>query len=336
MATTRLTDVIVPEVFYPYMVKRTMVKSAIRNSGMLRMDGEMARFLQGGGTTVNVPFWKDLSDTEAEISSDDPDSESVPEKIQTGKDIAVRHNRNKSWSTMDLTGDLAGDDPMKRIAERVSDWWIREEQRHLVSTLTGLLADNIANDSGDMVYDIGTDAAGTITAAERISGEAILDAAQTMGDASDALSTLIMHSVCYNNLAKLNLIDFIPDSEGRVRFASYLGYRVIVDDSCPAVAGSNRTEYTTYLLARDAIAFAEAPPATPVETFRYPAKGDGAGMETLYTRKQRVLHPYGIKWTSSSMAGLSPTNAEIELAANWDRVYPERKQIGIAALLTNG
>jgi hypothetical protein len=28
--------------------------------------------------------------------------------------------------------------------------------------------------------------------------------------------------------------------------------------------------------------------------------------------------------------------AELRLAANWDRVYPERKQIPLALLITNG
>jgi len=338
MATTRLSDVIVPEIFYQYIVKNTMEKSAIFNSGILVNDSNMANFLAGGGRTANVPFWKDLDNTASNIANDDPASLITPEKIGSGKDVAARQVRTEAWSSMRLSGLLAGDDPMRRIADRVSEYWTRQFQRILVSTLKGVYADNVANDSGDMVRDIGTDASGAISPAERISAEAILDAAQTMGDASEALDTIIMHSVVYNNLAKQNLIDFIPDSDGKVRFPTYLGYRVVKDDGVGLIVGSNRTKYFTYLIGRNAICWNEAPtsPSPNIEVERKPDQGNGFGGDILYSRRQFVLHPYGIAWQDSSVTGEFPTNAELETAANWNRVYPERKQIPLAYLLTNG
>jgi len=189
-----------------------------------------------------------------------------------------------------------------------------------------------------MILDIGTDATGSATAAELISAEAILDAAQTMGDASDALDTIIMHSVVYNRLAKQNLIDFIPDSEGRVRFPTYLGYRVVKDDGVKTISGTNRTKYFTYLVGRNAICWSEAPtsPSPNIEVDRKPDQGNGFGGDILYSRRQFVLHPYGVKWTDTSVVGEFPTNAELATAANWDRVFAERKQINIAFLTTNG
>lgn len=338
MATTRLTDVIVPEVFFPYMVKRTKEKSAIFQSGILVTDANMSKFLSGGGRTANVPFWKDLDNTEAVVTNDNPADLITPQKISASKDVAARQVRAQAWSSMRLSAVLAGDDPMKRIAELVSDYWVRQFQRIMVASLHGVYLDNVANDSGDMVFSIGTDASTAITPAERISAEAILDTAQTMGDASDGVDTLIMHSVVYNNLAKQNLIDFIPDSEGKVRFPSYLGYRVIIDDGVKTIAGTNRTKYVTYLLGRGAICWNEAPtsPSPNIEVEAKPDQGNGMGGDILYSRRQFVLHPYGIKWTDASTAGEFPTNAELATAANWDRVYPERKQINIAYLVTNG
>jgi hypothetical protein len=338
MALVRLTDVIVPEVFYPYMLKRTAEKSAIFQSGILVNDANMASFLAGGGRTANVPFWKDLGNTESNIASDDPAVTITPEKMTTGKDVAARQIRTEAWSSARLSGLLAGDDPMMRIADRVADYWSRQFQHILVATLHGVYLDNVANDAGDMVYDIGTDAVGAVTAAERISAEAILDAAQTMGDASDGLDTILMHSVVYNNLAKLNLIDFIPDSEGKVRFPSYLGYRVIRDDGVKTIAGVNRTEYVTYLVGKSAICWNEAPtsPSPNIEVEREPGQGNGFGVDILYSRRQFVLHPYGIKWTDMSTVGEFPTNTELATALNWDRVFAERKQIPLAYLVTNG
>ena len=60
-----------------------------------------------------------------------------------------------------------------------------------------------------------------------------------------------------------------------------------------------------------------------------------AGEDILVTRSHFLMHPRGIKFTGASVAGSSPTNAELEAAANWSRVY-ERGSCRIAAIHTNG
>ena len=333
MAATRLSDVIVPERFQAYMTKNTMVNTRLKDSGVLRSSKEAADFLSGGGRTCNLPFWKDLDNTSANISSDDPNSEAVPLKVDASKDVCIRNNRNQHWRDTDLTEELAGSDPMKRIGDRVNAYWNREFQRNLIAVLKGVFADNIANDSSDMVHDITT--GGSVTDAQRISADAVIDTAQTMGDSDDALRLMIMHSVPFRKLQKLNLIDYIPDARGEIKFPQYLGYDLVISDQCPAIAGTN-TEYWTFLLGRGAIVFNQSSPSVPVATDRNELAGDGAGMETLSTRRQWVMHPTGIKFTDNSVTGQSPTDAEFELATNWDRVYPERKQIPMALLKTNG
>ena len=339
MATTQITDVVVPQVFQRYMFEDTKVKTRIFTSGIMRNDPSQSGFLAGGGMINNLPFWKDLDDTEPGIANDDPSSIATPGKVGTGQQAAIRNIRTRSWSTMNLTAELAGSDPMERIRSRVSEYWNRAFERHLVSELVGIQAQNLASNSGDMQNIIGADVAGAPTSANLISSEAILDTKQTMGDSGDGLQVLIMHSVVYTRLQKANLIDYIPDSEGRVNFPTYLGYQVIVDDQCRVVQGTTNTSrylYTTYLVAPGAIAWAESPVAIPVETKSYPEQGNGMGSETLFTRRQYLMHPYGFKWTDASRAGQFPTNAECQMAANWTRVVPERKQVGLAFLVTNG
>lgn len=338
MSVVRLSDVIVPEVFFPYMQKMTKERAAIFQSGILRSDPRLQTFLSGGGRTANNPFWKDLADEESDVGNDDPASVSVPSKISTGKDVVCRQVRTKSWSTANLAADLAGSDPMMAIANSVSTYWERQFNSILVSTLYGVYLDNVANDAGDMVNSIGTDAGGAPNAAELVSAEAIIDTKQTMGDAAEDLKAIVMHSVVYSRLQKQNLIDFIPDSEGRVNFPTYLGYRVIVSDTAKRIVGANRTKYITYLVGEGALVFDEAPLATSpmAEVHREPLQGGGVGVDTLITRRQFVLHPNGIKWTDSVVGGEFPTNAELANVSNWDRVYAERKQIPIAFLVTNG
>ena len=56
MAVTRISDVIVPEVFASYMFKDTTERTKLFQSGAMRMDSELAARLAGGGRTINVPL----------------------------------------------------------------------------------------------------------------------------------------------------------------------------------------------------------------------------------------------------------------------------------------
>jgi hypothetical protein len=320
------------------MQKVTKERSTIFQSGILMPVPQIAGFLRAGGRTINMPFFKDLTDSGSDVGSDDPDDYSIPEKIATGRDQAVRQVRTKSWSAARLVASLAGADPMRAIANLVGDWWLRNFQDILIASLHGVYLDNVANDAGDMVRNIGTDTNSTPGAAELISADAVLDAKQTMGDAAEDLAVIIMHSVVYTRLQKQNLIDFIPDARGEIQFPTYLGYRVVVSDKVKTVAGTYRTYYFTYLIGRDAIGFEEQPLAESptVEIHREPLQGGGVGVDVLITRRQYVLHPLGFAWTDQYCAGLFPSNTELALAANWNRVISERKQSAIAFLVTNG
>ena len=335
MALVQLADVIVPEIYYGYMAKDTKENTRIFQSGIMQDNANLSSFLSGGGLTANVPFWKDLADATPNIASDATGDVATPGKLTAAKQIAIRNVRNYGWSAADLSGELAGSDPMARIRARTGNWWDRSLENTLIACLHGVFADNIANDSGDMVRDIGTDSASTATDAELVSAEAILDAAQTMGDASDDLSAIIMHSICYTRLAKQNLIDFVPDSDGKVKFPTYLGYRVIKSDRVKKVVGTNRTKYYTYLCGMGAVGWGESPVRVPVEVEREAAQGNGNGVETLWTRRQFCIHPAGFSFVGSPSAEF-PTDTEFATATSWNRVVDERKQVPFAALITNG
>lgn len=331
----RISDTIVPEVFDNYMFKNTMQINAFYQQGVLRADGDLASKLAGGGRTFNVPFWKDLDDDESDPASDDPDSFAIPGGITTGRDVALRQVRTKGWSTMRLTAELAGADPMARINSRVAAYWSRQFDRIAIATARGVFADNIANDSGDMVNDISMDTVGTPAASNLFSADAVMDTAQTMGDAKRELKLVVMHSEVHTRLSKQDLIDFRPDSTGQIWHEYYMGYRIHTTDNVPVVQGVNQVKYWTFIFGSDVFGWAESPVDKPSEVESEPSAGDGMGMETLWTRRQFAIHPYGIKWTDNTVGGEFPTNAELALAANWDRVYPERKQIPMALLITN-
>src|SRR5262245_7488622 len=131
MAVTRVADVIVPAVFADYVMRETAEKARIFQAGVLGSDPRIAGFLNGGGQTINLPMWNDLSGA-SNVGSDDPAVLASPVKITAAADVAVRLSRNKGWSAADLVADLAGDDPMKAIGNRVVAYWSREFEDILV------------------------------------------------------------------------------------------------------------------------------------------------------------------------------------------------------------
>jgi hypothetical protein len=116
------------------------------------------------------------------------------------------------------------------------------------------------------------------------------------------------------------LIEYAVDPVTGATFATYLGKRVIVDDGHPVNAGV----YTTYLFGSGAIGLGNGAAPVPTETDR----DSLAGVDVLINRQHFILHPRGVKWTEDTVTGVSPSNAELETAANWTRVY-ENKNIRV-------
>lgn len=321
--TTRVSDIIVPEVFTNYVINETVEKSALFKSGIVGKVPNLT--IPDGGDTINMPFFNDLEGDPQAIQSDSALSVS---KIGTGKDIARIFTFGQGWASEDLAAELAGSDPMAAIGSRVASYWERAMQRILVASANGVFADNVANDEGDLVLDVSNEE-GTGGDA---SGDVFIDGAQLLGDAKDKFNAVAMHSQVHSNLQKKQLIEYLPETDIDIGFGVYNGKTIIVDDGVPVENGATGgKKYTTYLFAAGAFGYEEGRPKTPTETARNAAKGE----DLLFNRRRFVIHPRGFKWTEGQVAGEMPTIPEMELAANYDRVY-DRKKTRIVKIITNG
>ncbi|BBN97497.1 major capsid protein [Sporolactobacillus terrae] len=328
-AKTQIQDVIVPEVFNPYVVQRTAELSALRRSGIISNNSELDRLASSGGRLINMPFWDDLTGDD-EVLSDS--GALTPQKITASQDVAVLLMRGKAWSANDLAKALSGDDPMRAIGDLVAEYWVRMEQKTLISILDGVFADNAANDDSDLVHNIATEDGDAAAEANKLSPEAIIDAATLLGDAAGKLTAIAVHSAVYANMQKQNLIDFEPTNTQNIGWGTYLGKTLIVDDGLTPVNGTESgKKYKTILFGQGAIGLGNGAAPVPTETDRDSLAGD----DILINRRHYILHPRGIKFTDSSVADSSPTNAELANAENWDRVY-EKKNIRLVELVTNG
>lgn len=333
---TRISDIVVPEIFAGYVQTLTQEKSRLVQSSALVMDERLNADLAGGGLTFNQPFYHDLLSSDgdhAENISSDNGPDSVPDNIQAATEIQIRMSRNKSWGSADLVAALAGNDPMNAIANRVADWRVRRLQGAWLATMKGVFATNDAAPAGGSTHvakDLTLDISAQTGDAAKFSSSAFIAACGLMGDSMGDLTMVMMHSVVYQRLMNLNLIDFIPDSRGEVNIAYYMGREVIVDDGMPNTGGV----YQTFLIGTGATALGVGSPKVPVAVKRNEEANDGAGEEILFNRWEWIIHPVGHAWKGTAAKKGGPSNTELGAAGSFIRVFRERKQIRIARLIT--
>lgn len=338
MANTLLSDVIDTVVYQDIPAVNSPEKTAFYESGIITQNPLLNGIANAAGKTAELPFWNDLDSTSApNLSNDAAGDIASADKITQGEQIARKLFLNKGWSAADLASEVAmGASAIDAIRARTDTYWMRQWQKYLIAAANGVLADNVANDSSDMVHDAAIEDGNAATAANLFSRSNFTSAAFTLGDAFADTGVIAVHSVVYKRMVDNDDIDFIPDSEGRMTIPTFMGKRVVVDDGMPVVAGSTSGfKYTTALFGEGAFGFGEGMPEMPVEVEREASQGNGGGIETLWTRKTYLLHPFGFQFTSSSVSGESASLAEIANAANWDRVV-QRKNVPLAFLITNG
>lgn len=313
---TKVSDVIVPELFNPYMREKSITRNLFFQSGIIVTTPDIT-FGGRGGTQINMPFWKALGER-AQLLDDDEDL--AIKKIQSGQDVAVQHARALVYGATDLSAALAGDDPMGAIGDGIAENWSKEFNHVLLATLNGAMA-NVTENTLDISAMSG--AAGGIDAAS------FIDAAQLLGDHKDEIAGIAMHSAVEASLAKNDLIDTVRDSEGTLVMRTFMNKRVLIDDTMTGTSGG---DYTSYLFGAGAIGWSEGSPKVPTETDRNPLIN--GGQEYIVSRRHFVLHPRGIRWTpgSGTPAKQTPSDAELANAGNWTQVY-DQKNIRIVKLV---
>jgi hypothetical protein len=336
MSKVQLSDAIIPTVYESYQSVDNYELTAFYNSGIIVQSPLLNQLANGGGKLIHLPYWKDLDQTDEPNISDDTDNEAVPGKLGSDEMVARTAQLNNGWSAADLVSELAGSDPMTRIAARTSVYWSRQWQRRLIAAALGVYAENVASGGGDMVQNFAIEDGVNSGELNLFGRQAFTAAIFTLGDAFGQLSGIAVHSIVFKRMVDNDDITVVKDSTGTIDIPTYMGKRVIVDDSMPVVAGvTSGFKYTSILFGSGAFGYGVGKARVPVEVEREAAKGNGGGVETLWERKTWLIHPFGYKWNEANVAGVSPTLAELKLAANWTRKLP-RKNVPLAFLVTNG
>jgi hypothetical protein len=335
MASTQISDIAFdPDVYASYMQENDPALNAFLASGALVSDATLNARAMGEAEITTIPFWKDLDNSDENISSDNPATMATPDKIETGKMVARTVHINNLWETMNLAAEISAQEPMLQIQSRTNTYWVNRMSDRLQGTQTGLFLENEAG-TGDMIIDVSTEDGDNAVAANKWSFETFVDGYSTMGENANKLALLAVHPEVMKTMRKENNIEFIQDSVTGLSIPMYNGLRVIEDKKQPVIAGTTTGfRYVSTIYGAGAFALGEALAKRPVAVEFDEKAGNGAGLETLAERKQWIIHPGGYAWQEATVAGQSPTVAECALPANWARQF-ERENVALAFIVTN-
>lgn len=338
MAITKLTDIIEPAVYLRYEREFLPEKlDLLSSAAFVAPPGEVAGQMAQGGSIIDVPFWQDIDRNEPDIPTDNEATISTPAKVTATKFRVQKLFWVRSWSSMRLAGIIAtgnGGDPLKNIADFTINYWRRQVQKATIKVMDGVLADNVANDSSDLLYSIYSDIA-TPLAANKISFAAINRARYKFGEfMNDNVTTIVVHSKVYADMLDQEAITFIRPSQYPFEIATFGGMQVVISDDCTTVSGTNSPKYRSYLLGAGAVGYMTYYPDDAIETWKNPLAGNGNGQDYLINRRQVFIAPHGWSYIKGSQSGKGPTYAELATAGNWDRVM-QKNNCRIAYLESN-
>jgi len=343
MATLR-SDVIIPEVFTPYLIEATTVRNSFLTSGVVTaLD---ALDVTEGGDKVTIPNWKaDLSGDAERLT----DSTSLtPSKITADKQVGVVLHRGKAWESRDLARLAAGSDPMGAIGAKVADYIANQQQKDLIACLNGVFgtvgSDNATSAFAALSVDGGGSGETNLGPRQIAAAEAILN------EDSDKLGAIIMHPLVYADLKERKAIDYVTATDARVTASTiantaitalnafggsvaaaytantqipfYMGMRVIRSKDVPASGSSPSKKFACYVMATGAVGTGQQAALRSEVDRDILAKSDAMSVDW-----HNVYHPLGARWKGS----VNPTTADLATATNWEKVF-ETENIGIVRI----
>jgi hypothetical protein len=317
MAATVFADLVDQSPIYAEYLRALLPeKTALINSGVASLV-PLADMRSRGGKTFAIPFYKEFT-TAPEILTAAADLTIRP--ASTGKDIGVVCARGTAMGSEDIAAIFAGDDPMVEFSNQMANYWGRNLDLALVKVASGAsaaIASTHTRDYSSANFDV----------------DMVIDAVDLLGDNSEELSVIIMHSKVAHRAEKLNLIKYPTATDAGagsslLRSGSIGNRRVIVSDAVPVNGSGASAVYSTFIAGQGAMALFYQKDLK-LEAERLPRLAGGT--DVLVSTIHFVPHLNYVKWTGTA-GGTTPSNTELATLGNWSKVAGNDKDIRFVEL----
>lgn len=325
-----------PEVFADYMAEQPTWSNAIIASGILQEDNTIMNLIGSEGNVATLPFYKAMDIADYEPYNNDGLTDNTPKEIEGGKQTTMLIQRMMAWKAQDFTQELTGANPMQHIANSVTNYYQQVWEAELMNIVnTVMKLDAMSNH----IMDISSET-GTVENGNKIDETTMIYAQQkALGDMANGFGIAIMHSLILARYKALGLVEYAKYNNANglqqeVNLPTINGLIVVPTDRFTVDTSGTVPKYITTIVGRGAMLTARK------TNYKEPYYTDydpetRAGIEKLYTKEGRVLHPNGFNLDVTSIAGESPTKAELGTADNWTLAFNE-KNVKIGQIISNG
>ncbi len=329
------------EVFTSMMNEADYWRNPILASGIVAEDASIMNAIGIKGNVATLPLYLPLNPYDAGMAAlnNDGKTDNTPTTIAGGSQTCMLIQRMKAFESKDFTKELTGADPMGHIRNRLANFWTGIWEAELMNIANAVLGVPALVDAGHVV-DLSI-VTGTIADANKINETTIIDAEQAaLGDMAGGLGLVVMHSKIYAAFKKLGLVEYDKYVKNGaikqdVELPTINGKHVLVTDYHTVDASvSGFPVYKTWLFGEGAFRSATKTNYDKAYYTDYDPETN-AGVDKLYTKQGKVLHPNGLSFVVSNVAEESPTFAELGAAANWTLKF-NPKNIKMGLIKTNG
>lgn len=325
-----------PEVFADYMAEQPTWSNAIIASGILQEDATIMNLIGSEGNVATLPFYKAMDIKDYEPYNNDGLTDNVPKEIAGGKQTAMLIQRMMAWKAQDFTKELTGADPLQHIANSVNNYYRQVWEAELMNIVGAIMS---LEDMKNHVMDISA-TGGTVADANKIDETTMIYAQQkALGDMANGFGLAIMNSYILARYQALGLVEYAKYNNANgltqeVNLPTINGLVVVTSDRFTVDASGDVPKYKTLIVGRGAILTARKTNYNEPYYTDYDPESR-AGIEKLYTKEGRVLHPNGFDLDVKNIANESPTKEELGTADNWSLAFNE-KNIKIGQIISNG
>lgn len=326
-----------PEVFADYMAERPTWSNAIIASGILQNDPTIMGLIGDKGNVATLPFYKAINIDDFEPYNNDGLTDNTPKEISGGKQTAMLIQRMMAWKAQDFTKELTGADPMQHIADNVANYYQQVWEAELMNIVNTVMK---LDDMEDHIWDIALASGSTVEDANKIDETTMIFAQQkALGDMANGFGIAIMNSYIFARYQALGLVDYNKYTvtnavTQEVNLPTINGLIPIVSDRHTVDTTGDVPKYITTLVGQGAILTAEKTNYEEPYYTDYDPETK-AGIEKLYTKQGRVLHPNGFSLNVANIAKESPTKTELGTSTNWSLAF-NAKNVRIGQIISNG
>lgn len=307
------------EVFGDYMAEQDTIDTSIEASGIIKDDPSIMGLIGEKGNVATIPFYTELDATADKPLNNDGKTDNTPTEVTGNKQTTMLIQRMKAWKSQDFTKELTGANPMQHIANQVTHYYQQVWQNVLMTITDAVLS---TTDLKKHIYDI------TAIGDGKVAPESLIYAQQaTFGDKQMSNGLMVMNSIVFAKYLAANLVEFekytTPGALSQPATLARIGGMVVIRNDAytttKVTGNSGQVDaYKTYIIGEGSfVGCRKNNYENPYYTDYDPE--DKAGVQKLYTKEGRVIHPNGMSFKQDNVSGASPTDTELSAKANWER-----------------